>query len=45
VGLGAADADKGDDRDRDGCESDATESDLPLAHAGSFPDLGTFVTA
>jgi hypothetical protein len=45
VGLRTADADKGDDRDRDGSEPDATESDLPLAHAGSFPDLAPFVTA
>ena len=45
MGLGIAHADEGHDSDREGGKPDGTQGDLLLAHAGSFPDLGTFVTA
>jgi hypothetical protein len=45
VGLGTVDADQGHDRQREGGKRDDTEGDPLLAHCGSFPDLGTFVTA
>jgi hypothetical protein len=45
VGLRAGDIDKGDDRERESSEPDTAKGDLPPAHPGSFPDLGTFVTA
>jgi len=45
VGLGTVDADQGHDRQREGGKRGDTEGDPLLAHCGSFPDLGTFVTA
>jgi len=45
VGLGTVDADQGHDPQREGGKCDDTEGDPLLAHCGSFPDPGTFVTA
>jgi hypothetical protein len=45
VGLGPVGADQGHDPQREGGKRDDTEGDPLLAHCGSFPDLGTFVTA
>jgi hypothetical protein len=44
VGLRTGDVDEGDDCERESSEPDASKGDLPPAHPGSFPDLGTFVT-
>jgi hypothetical protein len=44
AGLVTADGDQ-HDREREGGKRDGTEDDPLLAHCGSLPDLGTFVTA